>query len=207
MSECDDISSSQDSFSATSPLTISTKGSNVYKGTKGSLHRKHENPRPIKEKYWKENFIRLYCDGNQSTFDCLMERYLKLNEGDEYSTEQATGILSTFYEMGARETILRKVFGIGNSRYKRVVSGKPLLPRGGTNVNAVNDNMVEQLSMMVNQLPTEDGYPCGHRRMMKYCTDPDINTWLQLHKYYTAFVKEKEGRVMAFSTFHNIISS
>ena len=90
--------------------------------------------------------------------------------------------------MGAREKMFRNVFGIGASRYSRVVKGKPLLPRGGTNVNAVNHDMIEQLSMMFDKMPTEDGYPCGHRRMMKYCTDPDITTWLKLHDYYTSFL-------------------
>ena len=83
MSQSDYMSLSQDSFSAASPLTVSTKGNNVYRGMKGSLHRKHENPRPKEEKDWKGDFIRLYCDGHQSTFEGLLARYLKLNQGDE----------------------------------------------------------------------------------------------------------------------------
>jgi hypothetical protein len=78
--------------------------------------------------------------------------------------------------MGARQRMLREVFGIGLSRYLRIVSGASPRPRGGTNIFAVIDIMVASLAEMVDQLPTEEGCPCGHRRSMMYCTDPDINT-------------------------------
>ena len=52
-------------------------------------------------------------------------------------------MMSTFYEMGAREKMLRNVFGCGSSRYARAKSGEAPRPRGGTNVNAVNDSMIQ----------------------------------------------------------------
>ena len=68
------------------------------------------------------------------------------------SKEQATGMLTTFYEMGARERMLREVVGIGSTRYNRIVSGEPPRSRGGTNINSVDKTMLADLAEMVNKV-------------------------------------------------------
>lgn len=190
----------------TSPLTQqSSQAEFVYRGLKGTLHRKQENPRLRKEKDLTQDFIILCCDSNEDRFDTMMSRYKKLDGGDAASKEQATGMLMTYYEIGARERMLREVFGIGSTRYNRIASGAPPRKRGGTNVNSVDKTMLADLAEMVAKLPTEEGFPCGHRRMMIYCTDPDINTWTELFEHYECFMKDKGRREMRYSTFHNYV--
>lgn len=202
----DDTALLADTLSVTSPLTQqSSQAGFVYRGPKGIFHRKQENPRLRREKDLTQDFVILFCDSNEDKFDALISRYKKLDGGDATSKEQATGMLATFYEMGARERMLREVFGIGSTRYNRIVSGAPPRSRGGTNVNTVDKTMWASLAEMVLKLPTEEGFPCGHRRMMTYCTDPDINTWTDLYEHYERFMKDKDIRKMGYSTFHNHI--
>lgn len=195
--------SREEALSATSPLTEST----VYRGPKGKHHRKHSRPRSKKEKNLTRDFIALCCDNNVDTFDSILDRYEKLEEGDNLSREQASGMLGTFYEMGAKERMLREVFGIGSSRYQRIVAGLAPRPRGGKNVFSVTETMISSIAEMVEKLPTEEGFPCGHRRLMTYCIDPSINTWAKLYEYYESFIKDKACRKMGYSTFHNYIRS
>lgn len=161
---------------ATSPLTQST----VYRGAKGLLHRKQDNPRSKREKDLTQDFIALCCDNNPKNFDEILARYRELDEGDSTSKDQASGMLAIFYEMGGKERMLLEVFGIGSTRYRRIFSGEAPKPRGGMNANSVTDIMLASLSEMIEKLPTEEGFPCGHRRLMTYCIDPSINTWIKL---------------------------
>jgi hypothetical protein len=201
----DEAISLSDTLIATSPLTQSSQSASVYRGSKGALHRKHANPRQIKEKDLTQDFIALCCDNSDDNFLAIMARYKKLDEGDAISKEQATGMLGSFYELGVRERMFREVFGIGSSRYSRIVSGAPPRSRGGKNVFTVDKIMLASLAEMVSKLPTEEGFPCGHRRMMTYCTDPDINTWTDLFEHYERFMKDKDIRKMGYSTFHNYV--
>lgn len=142
------------------------------------------------------------CDNNDDNFLAIIARYKRFDVGDVVSKEQATGMLASFYELGVRERMFREVFGIGSSRYSRIVSGAPPRSRGGKNVSAVDQTMLASLAKMVLKLPTEERFPCGHRRMMTYCTDPDINTWTDLYEHYERFMKDIDIRN---STFHNHI--
>ena len=108
----EETESREEALSATSPLTEST----VYKGAKGKHHRKQTRPRSKKEKNLIRNFIALCCDNNVDTFNSILARYKKLDDSDSLSKEQASGMLATFYEMGAKERMLREVFGIGSPR-------------------------------------------------------------------------------------------
>lgn len=179
----------------------------VYKGDKDVVRRKHENPRPLKKKDHHNDFIILCCDGRQEHSKEMIEKFKKLDQGNKASKELATELLGTFYEMGAKERMLRDVFGIGSTRYQRVVSGKPARVGGGKNVNAVNESMIASISEMVAQLPTRNGDPCEHGRTISYCTDPNINTWMKLFRYYENFLNGKDIRKMGFSTFFNYVKS
>lgn len=192
-------------FTATSSLTQSTLSATVYERSECALHRKHKKPRQIKEKDYTHDFINLCCGSNQDTFEALIARYKKLDGNDNANKEQADGMLGTFHILGARERMLREVFGIGSARYNRIASGAPPRTRGGTNVNSVDKIMIASLAEMVATLPTEDKFPCGHKRKTTQCTDPAINTWMDLFECYKGFMKDKDCRIMGYSTFHKHI--
>ena len=78
-----------------SPIMESRQPS-VYRGVKGALHRKQENPRMGKDRDLLSEFITVYCDGSMEKFSPIMERYKKLDGGDKASKELATGLLGTF---------------------------------------------------------------------------------------------------------------
>ena len=145
----DEAFSLSDTLIATSPLTQSSQSASVYRGSKGSHHRKHANPRQIKEKDLTQDFISLCCDNNDDNFLAIIARYKRLDKGDAVSKEQATGMLASFYELGVRERMFREVFGIGSSRYSRIVSGAPPRSRGGKNVFAVDTTMLASLAAFI----------------------------------------------------------
>jgi hypothetical protein len=204
--DADDSDSVRDVSTTFSPISESLQPV-AYKGDKDIVRRKHENPRALKKKDHHNDFILLCCDGRQEHSKEMIEKFKKLDQGNKASRELATEMLGTFYEMGAKERMLRDVFGIGSTRYQRVVSGKPARVGGGKNVNAVNESMITSISEMVAQLPTGNGEPCEHGRTISYCTDPSINTWMKLFRYYENFLNGKEIRKMGFSTFFNYVKS
>ena len=63
---------------------------------------------------------------------------------------------------------------------------------GGKNGNAVSEEMMDQLHRFASYgVPTEYGYPCGHRRLLKYCTDPAVTSWEKLYDLH--FLKFEES--------------
>jgi hypothetical protein len=204
--DADDSDSVRDVCTTFSPISESSQPA-VIKRDKDVVRRKHENPRALKKKDHHNDFIILCCDGRQEHSKEMIEKFKKLDQGNKASKELATEMLGTFYEMGAKERMLRDVFGIGSTRYQRVVSGKPARVGGGKNVNAVNESMIASISEMVAQLPTGNGEPCEHGRTISYCTDPNINTWMKLFRYYENFLNGKDIRKMGFSTFFNYVKS
>ena len=201
----DIAASSGDALTVTSSLTLSTLSATVYRRLKSPPHKKHKNPRKIKDMKLTQDFITLCCDNNEGDYESLIARYKKLDGNDNASKEQADGMLATLYEMGAKERMLREVFGIGSSRYNRIVSRAPPRTRGGTNVYSVDKTMIASLAEMVAQLPIEDMFPCGHKRKTIYCIHPDIITWMNLFEHYKCFMKDKDCRKMGYSTFHKHI--
>jgi hypothetical protein len=105
-----------------------------------------------------------------------LNRFQLLN--NTATKKEANGMLAVFVEQGAKETLLREVFGIGSSRYAKILHNKVDKIGGGKNGNAVNGEMLEQLHRFADSgVPTEFGYPCGHRRLLKYCTDSAVTSW------------------------------
>lgn len=192
---------------ATISLITESLKPDVYKRDKDVVRRHHVNRRVSKKRDHHSDFVILCCDGRQETSKEMITKFKKLDEGDKASKDLATEMLRTLNEMGAKERMLRVVFGIGSTRYQRVVSGKPARVGGGKNVNAVNDSMIASISEMVAQLPTANGNPCMHGRMISYCIDPNINTWMKLFRFYEIFLNGKEVRKMGFSTFFNYVKA
>ena len=58
-------------------------------------------------------------------------------------------------------------------------------------------------------VPTEPGYPCGHRRLLKYCLDPAVTSWEKLYDMH--FVKFEEDnfavRKMGKSSFFKCMTA
>ena len=138
----------------------------------------------------------------------VLNRFQSLNNKE--SKHEANGMIAVFIEQGAKETLLREVFGIGYERYRKILHNQNDKVSGGRNRNAVSQDMIEQLHRftMVG-VPTELGYPCGHRRMLKYCTDPAVTSWEKLYEMH--FLKFEDDnklvRKMGKITFYNFMSA
>ena len=103
------------------------------------------------------------------------------------------------------------MFGIGSGRYLKILHNRADKIGGGRNGCAINQDMLDQLHRFsMSGVPTELGYPCGHRRILKYCTDPAItSSWEKLYTLY--YVKFEEHnhlvRKMAKSSFQNCMQA
>ena len=174
----------------------------VYRGAKGSLHRKQENPRAKSKKNWVEEFTKRYFEGNRGAAE---EAVAKFHELDSKSTtaREASGMIATFIAMGCKEDLCRDVFRIGGGRYKRIRDMKPesgsviSTVTTGRNNLAYGDEDEAHLARFVNScVPVEEGFPCQHRRMKVYCTDPEITSMDLLHKkYYLPFEAAADAHI------------
>ena len=150
---------------------ISSSKDTVYRGSKGSFHRKQQHPRASRLTNWVEYFTTHHCGGSAEECIRVLNRFQLLN--NTATKTEANGMLAVFVEQGAKETLLREVFGIGSARYLKILHNKADKIGGGKNGNAVSEEMLDQLHRFASHgVPTEYGYPCGHRRLLKYCTDP-----------------------------------
>ena len=208
------------------PSTLTAKSS-IYRGYKGSFHHSHENPRAIKPKDFYSDFAKLVCGGDHNKAHKLIDDFNEQNDKVcHYSFTSslpilisslftvskntlegkylANGMLLVFYDLGARSRLLCGLFHIGKERYEKAINGVEDLPSGGVNVQAVSDEMSDQLMRMKESLPTEEGYPCGHRRLQIYITDESLRTWSKLYEnYYLSFECMLPIRKMGFITFYN----
>ena len=74
------------------------------------------------------------------------------------------------------------LFHIGKERYEKAINGLEDLPSDGVNAQTTSDDMTAQLMRMKESLPTEEGFPCGHRRLQIYLTDETVRTvTLRMH--------------------------
>ena len=153
------------------------------------LHRQQQNPRLPKTINWLEVFTNNHCGGSVEERDRLLNRFKLLN--NNATKKEANGMLSVFIEQGAKETLLREVFRIGGGRYSKLLHNISDKVGGGRNGNAVSEDMLKQLyRFTMKGVPTELGYPCGHRRLLKYCIDPEITSWTKLYDLH--FLKFEE---------------
>ena len=74
---------------------ISTLGhttQEVYRGAKGSFHRKHRNKRVECKTDWEQKFMDLICGGDEEEYDALKTRFHILNKNTQ-TTSAATAML------------------------------------------------------------------------------------------------------------------
>ena len=126
------------------------------------------------------------------------------------SKQEANAIIAAYIEHGAKEAMLRDVFGIGYMRYEKILHNKVDKPSGGRNNVAVTGVMLAQLSRFAaHGVKTVLGYPCGHRRQLRYVTDPGITSWEKLYQLH--FLKFEADntliRKMGYITFFNYMSA
>ena len=79
-------------------------------------------------------------------------------------------------------------------------------PVGGKNKKACGDANLEHLSDFLSHgVQSELGFPCGHRRLQRYCTEQEIDTIGKLHRRY----KEHEPslRKMEESSFREYLKT
>ena len=181
----------------------------IVRGLKGSFIRKHQNPHPVKQKVdWVQLFTDKYCGGSVDEYERVLDRFARVNSSS--SKQEANAIIGVYIEHGAKEAMLREVFGIGYSRYEKILNKKLDKPSGGRNNAAVSDVMLAQLARFAaHGVKTELGYPCGHRRQLRYVTDPAITSWEKLYQlHFLTFEPDNTLiRKMAFITFFNHMSA
>ena len=119
---------------AVDPGEISTIGhttyDSIYRGPKGSFHKKHKNPRAERKTDWEQKFIELICNGDVDEYIALLNDYHLLN-GNPTTKPRADGQLRVYIQKGAKEDMLRHVFSIGHTRYVNIRDGKEGKTRGG----------------------------------------------------------------------------
>ena len=198
--------------------TTVESGSIVYRGAKGSLHRKQENPRAKSKKNWKEEFANRYFEGDRNKAEASVARFREL-DSDPTTAREASGMLATFIAMGCKEDLCRDVFGIGGGRYMRIRDMKGNLQtdsvseRTGRNNVAFGKEDEAHLARFVKSgVPVEEGYPCQHRRLKVYCTDPLMTSMEALFKtYYLPFEAADESivgiRKMKKNSFFNYMKA
>ena len=133
-----------DFFLGSSGDDVTSTKVTVYRGPKGSFHRKQENPRASRKTDWLAVFITNYCQGSEDECRRVLGRFESFNESG--NKKEANDILSSVYvEQGARECMLREVFKIGSERYKKILHNQIDKIGGGRNGFAVNKDMLDQL--------------------------------------------------------------
>ena len=91
----------------------------MYRGPKGSFHRQQQNPRNDKKTNWLQVFIDKHCGGSTEESEKVLNRFRSLNT--KASKQEANGMIAVFIDQGAKETLLREVFGIGYDRYQKIL--------------------------------------------------------------------------------------
>jgi hypothetical protein len=181
----------------------------IVRGPKGSFIRKHQKPRSVQEKTdWVQIFTDKYCGGSEEEYQKVLSRFSRVNSRS--SKQEANAIIAVYIEHGAKEAMLRDVFRIGYTRYEKILHNKVDKPSGGRNNVAVTDVMLAQLSRFAaHGVKTELGYPCGHRRQLRFVTDPGITSWEKLYQLH--FLKFEADNIlirkMGYITFFNYMSA
>ena len=102
------------------------------------------------------------------------------------------------------------VLKIGVGRYKRAQKGQGKCPpQSHSNGLQVTEDMIQMLAKFVDTLAVDLGYPCQHRRMKKYLTDPGLHTWSDLQSQYSIYVVGQKGqnRAMQGETFRKYMKA
>ena len=87
----------------------------IVRGPKRSFIRKHKKPRSVQEKTdWVKNFTGKYCGGSEEEYENVLSRFSRVNSRS--SKQEANAIIAVYIEHGAKEAMLRDVFGIGYTR-------------------------------------------------------------------------------------------
>ena len=77
-------------------------------------------------------------------YERVLDRFAHVNSSS--SKQEANAIIGVYIEHGAKEAMLREVFGIGYTRYEKILNKKLDRPSGGRNNAAVSDVMLAQLA-------------------------------------------------------------
>ena len=147
----------------------------IYRGTKGSFNRKHENPRPIKavknENDYYRDFVALFS-GDDDIAQSFIFDYQKYQDmGTHQGKLSANGIIREAIRANAPYRMLKYVFKLGWGRYQNIITDHDNKTSGGRGDNFVSEVMLNQLKL---SFPTEPRFPCGHRRLQIYITDENI---------------------------------
>ena len=97
----------------------------------------------MKKTNWLEVFKENHCAGSAEECSKILDRFQTLN--NSVSKIEANGMLAVFIDQGAKETLLRDVFGIGSGRYMKILHNRADKIGGGRNGFAITQDMLDQL--------------------------------------------------------------
>jgi putative component of toxin-antitoxin plasmid stabilization module len=177
-------------------------------GPKGKLTTQHTNRRVVKQRDFFNEFRSKLGDAAATE---IIERFNRLNLGTTAQKIMADGVINTLIHTNYfGRLVLMHVLKIGVGRYKRAKKGQgKSLPQSHSNGLQVTEEMIQLLARFVDTLAVDLGYPCQHRRMKKYLTDPGLHTWRDLHSQYSIYVEGQKGqnRVMQGETFRKYMKA
>ena len=177
-------------------------------GPKGKLTTQHTNRRVVKQRDFFNEFRSKLGDAAATE---IIERFNMLNLGTTAQKIMADGVINTLIHTNYfGRLVLMHVLKIGVGRYKRAKKGQgKSLPQSHSNGLQVTEEMIQLLARFVDTLAVDLGYPCQHRRMKKYLTDPGLHTWRDLHSQYSIYVEGLKGqnRVMQGETFRKYMKA
>ena len=175
------IEAANSQSSATSDMTRTTTAasttSSFYLDKTGSLHRLHVNGRSKKAKEAKAaihlaQLIRKLFNNTRARYLTVRAEFEGLmavtGPNKNAAQGQGDGMLRGLQLNGATFKQLQAGFGIGINKFKRLAQGGERKKPGGATTKKIGDAGATLLRDFVAQLPTELGYPCGHRRQMTY---------------------------------------
>jgi hypothetical protein len=165
--------------------------------TKGELQTKHR--KEFEQK----------CNGAAEAKEQIraFENAAALDKSDpSKKSTKADGVIASLIGRGCSEKVLRSVLGIGSGRYSRVRDNKRKQLAPGINGNHLTEEDIERLIHFFKTIPTEEGYPCAHRKIKHYIIEQAI-TWMKFWQRYRQNMEAKHFRAMSYVRFIETVCS
>jgi hypothetical protein len=136
---------------------------NVSKGLKGQLIKSRTKVESLENADMCRNifFSKLGAKAEE-----VLREYSKYNNKKDQALADMT-LRNAVKDFNITKRVAFGVFGIGNPRWKRVMSSRLVKAKEDiefVNVNAITDDDLNEFKEFVESLHKEPGYPCNHRR-------------------------------------------
>lgn len=138
----------------------------------------------------------------EESMQTIKETFHSLSvNGDNEKKLQADGIILNLMDMGISNNDIKFFLHCGGPRVNRLrlakESGFQAVKEKNAPKHALSSDDIERVKSFIMLLPTEEGYPCCHRRMKNYLMDQGL-TWKQLWRRYETIMEEDNHRVVSY---------